>query len=66
MSEAKSGDDTPPAQDKEITVRPGGNGDQFLVFDQGDDYRHVELLNDADAHELHRQLGEALDGGETQ
>src|SRR6056297_2834906 len=40
---------TPPAPSKEISARPGGNGDQFLVFDQGDDYRHVELLNEADA-----------------
>jgi hypothetical protein len=58
---APGAEDTPPAPSKDITVRPGGNGDQFLVFDDADEYRHVELLNDADARELYEKLGEALD-----
>lgn len=50
--------DTPPAPQKDVQVRAGGNGDQFLVFDDGDGYRRVELLNESDARDLYEQLDE--------
>ena len=50
--------DVPPAPSTDVRVRPGGNGDQFLVFDSDGDYRHVEVLNETDARDLYNQLDE--------
>jgi hypothetical protein len=50
-----------PAPGKRVSVRPGGNGDMFVVTESvNDDDRDVLLLNNEDARTLKHKLTEEL------